>query len=246
MSENTQNLKALEAQLNSLRSELDSQIVLVQKRSRLMIIVFGILFIAMCGYLTFAYKEIAKFDAPMVLATLQKPALSAVDEALAAKINELKSDAPRNIQVIEGQILRAPSEISSYLQEVIVSKLSDNLPRLESELNDKIDAAIIAAKTKAQEQNLDLKKPEDFKKFLDMVTDQAFSEMQTVMDKLHAEYLAIAGKTVDYLDHLAAGENLSKREQHHRGLLITFMMVHQKGIDPKDPAHGVELIPEKK
>ena len=246
MTENAQNLKALEARLNSLRSELDAQIVGVQKRTRMLIVAFGILFIAMCFYLTFAFNKIAGFDAPMVMALVEAKALDKVDEALNAQIYDLKSAAPKHLKAVEDQILMAPHQMSAELQGIVVDKLAEHLPRLESELNDKIGAAIILAKTKAQEQKLDLSKPEDFKKFLDMATESVFGEMTKVVDRVHGEYSNIAGKAADYLDHIAGGEKLEKREQLHRGLFISFLMLHQKGPDPKDPAQGVQLLVEPK
>jgi len=247
MTENAQNLKALEARLNSLRSELDTQIVAVQKRARLMTIVFALLFLFMCGYLTVAYNRIAAVDAKLVLSIVEKEAMAAVDDALSKQVAELKTSAPQHIKMVEDQLLQAPAQGSKFLQTVVVEKIAENLPKLESELNDKIGAAIVLAKLKAQEQGLDLKKPEDFKKFLDIVTANAFGEMTKVVDKVYGEYQNIAGRAGDYLDYLAVGEKLDKRQTLQRQLFISFLMLHQHGPAlADDPSHNVTLIPEKK
>jgi hypothetical protein len=246
MSENAQNLKALEMRLNNLRADLDAQIISVQKRSRFMVIIFGCLFIFMCIYLSFAYSKIAAFDAPNVMRLVENAVMEKMDAELKTQIATLKSDAPKHMQAIEDQIVDAPTQISRQLQTVVTERLAEHLPKLEAELNDKIAAAIVMAKTKAQEQNLDLKKPEDFKKFLDMVTQSAFSEMTKVVDKVHGEYLGIAGKSGDYLDHLAVGEGLDKRETLQRKLIITFLQLHQLGVDPADPLANKVVIEESK
>ena len=157
-----------------------------------------------------------------------------IDSSRPLLTRQLIAYAPQATSQLETLLRQAPVQMTNQLRLSINTIIAEALPDLEAELYAHIKEALDQAHEslpKAEDGKVD---EVVFRKAMDDIAGVYGSEVQKMVDKIHALYLDRSKEVLASLDHLAKGNALDVSQQHLHNALVSFMQLMEHW-DPKHP-----------
>lgn len=222
------NLIVLQKKLAALEQELTLNVVRAERRARRNVILTFVLVLAVAGYWSYMYTQIAKVDANMVAEWAQHRTLQLAAESRPAVTQALKHRAPEVFDYLEARALETPAIISDKIRDIGLQQTQTVLDQSEPVITKVVVDGIEQAKASTKAAGFDGKDPAQMDKMIDTLVAQLHSGVKDGVDRLYAQYDLKAGEVTAYIDRLAAGRNLNPRERHLRAVIISFLAIDKK------------------
>jgi hypothetical protein len=174
------------------------------------------------GYwLSYAHTRFAAVD-PNFAADYAQAQLTEYGPQAGADLEvSLKSYAPQLIDDLETRLQSVPDRFADEIESQTKAQLDAASPRLEHELSQSLHVALGQADANLKGKD----DAERFKSLLTALADTYRDESIKLTDQLHTTYVKNGTDLLSYIQRLAANQGLNHREQLHREMLQSFLVL---------------------
>ena len=219
-----------DAAITALEQRLADVVHKTARRTRLLLIGGVVLALATAGYLGFAWWQIdEQLDAPTVVALAEQQAEPLLNRPATAWAEQLEDQAPALVDTAADAALAAPAQLSEQLLGYVDTTVDERMPELEKQFGELIGTLVDRA-ADAMEGEFTKGEMTDAQaeELVTAVADQFDASLREQVDTLYNRYTAVSGGMIDRLDHLAAGEDLTEKDELHRQLITSFLALLQR------------------
>lgn len=232
------NLNAVEARMAALRMDLEAALASATRRTTTMRVVLIIIILAMIGYFTFIYKQLATVDAELVAGYAEAKINERLEDGAAQLTANIKNRAPELIAELEERAMSAPQLLSRQLRQLLLVKIDEAAPQLEQDVVEGLTAVIDQVAIHGDHASGPVDE-EQFTAFQIQVADEYFKQISELIKQAHQTYVDGSAPIWGYLERLATAEDLSARERHHRDLVVSTLSVLEKYSSEQTPGTGL-------
>ncbi len=216
------------SELMTLHADLKALLARTRAQTARTSILLVVLVLAIAGYWMYLYTQTAKINAESAADYAYLRTLEYVRAAPPTVSQALNDRAPEVYDYMEAQILAAPAAISDNIQQAAVQQTQHVLDQSTPRISQVISDAVAQAKAATGKAGFDGKDPAQLDKMIAVVTDKTRAGLSEGLEKLYGEYDLKAKEAVSYLETMAAGKNLDRRQQHLRDVIVSFLAVAEK------------------
>ncbi len=224
---------ATKSELMILHADLKDALAKARAQTKRTSILLVLLVVAIGAYWVYLYNQTAKINAESAADYAYVRTLEYVRAAPPTVSQALNDRAPEIYDYLEAQILAAPAAISDNIQKAAAQQTQQVLDQSTPRFNQVITEAVGQARLATGKAGFDGKDPAQLDKMIAVVTNKTRAGLSEGLDTLYREYDLKAQEAVTYLETMAAGKNLDRRQQHLREVIISFLAVAEKQKQPK-------------
>lgn len=208
-------------ELQALNQEIEKAITSTRRRNA----ITTFLCVASVGligaWLYHAHVRFAAVDPNFAADYAQAQLTQYMPQASADLEGSLKSYAPQLVADLGTRLQTVPDRFADELETRMKSELDAASPQIEEGLYKSLHTALARAKDNAKGGN-DL---ERFKSTLDALADTYRDESIKLTDRLREEYAKNGSDLLAYIKFLAENKGLDRRQELHRDMLQSFLVV---------------------
>ena len=224
---------------SNFEAELDYAVASA-KRKNFASLLFSLVIVGGLGYWLFdAHKQITSFDAT----TAAQYATGTLQESLpdAARTIEQKliEAGPQVATQLENQLMKLPDQLADDLVKYTDEELARVAPQIEDELYRSLTTALAQAQLNLPKAPTDEAR---FTQLVDVLADVYATESIKLVTDVRTKYNNSSADLYTYLDFLATGESLDRRQQYHRDMIETFLALaatYKRSSEAVSPAASV-------
>src|SRR6185503_10095779 len=112
-----------------------------------------------------------------------------------------------------------PEKFAGQLNNEVTQRMDEDMPKLEETLYEHLSTAVKKARQTADEANPNGTDDQKFKAMLDALATVYEQESTKLLTDAYTTYTGHAQEILAYLEHLADGKNLDRRDELHRDLV---------------------------
>jgi hypothetical protein len=218
----------LESRVQQLHAEVTQILRSAERKTRRMTIMMLILIMVIAGYWSYIYQKVSLINADTVTQMAYQRTLDYVHTQQPEFANALKTRAPEVFNYAEAQLMQAPEAASAYLKRFALERTQFVLDSSEPAISKVITDALQRSRDAMIASGGDPKDPAQVERLIDKMAERVDAEIKTGFDKVYTDYDARAQEAVTYLNTLAEGKNLDRRQQHVRNVVVSFLAVAEK------------------
>ena len=223
----------------SLQADLESAITLA-KRKNLTSLVLSLVIVAGLGYWLFgAYKQITSFDATTAVQFASGELQAALPAAGRTIEQQLIAAGPEVATQLEHRLMQLPDQFADDLVKYTDEELARLTPQAEEELYQALKAALQQAQINLPPGSTDEQR---FTALIDALADVYATRSAALVTEIRTKYANSSADLYTYLDFLATGKDLDRRQQFHRDMIETFLALaatYKQNADASAPAVSV-------
>lgn len=220
---------ALESRINDLRRDIDELLASTSRRTGTMRVVLIIICVAMIGYLSFIYNQLATVDADLVASLAHAEVQKHIEDGGRQLATQLNSKAPEIFDDLESRAMAIPDDLAAQGRSVITQQMDQAIPAIEDDMIAKMIDLIDRLADKAYETNEGDMTEGDFQQLIDAVADEFVNDTMAMIDSLHAKYQSGSNDVLEYLSSMGDDpKTMDARRRHHRAILLAALAVIEK------------------
>lgn len=208
-------------ELQALDREIEQAVTSTRRRNA----ISAILSVASIGLIGFwlyhAHTRFAAVDPNFAADYAQAQLTDYMPQAGADLEGSLKTYAPQLVADLGDRLRNVPDRFADELESRMKAELDAAAPQMEEELYKSLHTALDDAKSHAKGGD----DVERFKSTLDALADTYRDESIKLTDQLRAEYAKNGSDLLAYIQFLAENKNLDRRQELHREILQSFLVV---------------------
>jgi hypothetical protein len=209
------------AQLQTLERDIEQAIKSTRRRNAVSLI-FSLATVALVGYwLSYAHTRFAAVN-PDFAADYAQAQLTEYGPQAGADLEvSLKAYAPQLIADLETRLQAVPDRFADEVESQTKAQLDAAAPHMEEELYQSLHVSLGQADANLKGKD----DAERFKSLLTALADTYRDESIKLTDQLHDLYAKNGTDLLSYIQRLASNEKLTHREQLHREMLQSFLVL---------------------
>ncbi len=209
-------------ELQALEREIEQAVTSTRRRNAASVVLCLASVVLTGGWLYYAHTRFAAVDPNFAADYAQAQLTEYMPQAGADLEVSLKAYAPQLVDELEGRVEKVPDRFADELESRMKGELDAAAPQIEDGLYKSLHAAMEQDQPKALKGKDDV---ERFKSMLDALADTYRDESIKLTDQLQAEYAKNGSDLLAYIQRLSENKNLTRREQLHRDMLQSFLVV---------------------
>lgn len=211
---------ALPAKLRALETALDAA-VRGAKRRNLFSVVLSVVSLALIGYwLWYAHGRFSREATPETFAGAASVQLHDYMPTASVELEkQLKDRAPDMVEKGVDHLKSMPNQFANQLNSELTQRMDEDMPKLEEALYEHLSTAVKHARATADQANPTGTDEQKFKAMLDALAVVYEQESTKLLTDAYDTYTTHAREILAYLEHLADGKNLDRRDELHRDLV---------------------------
>jgi hypothetical protein len=210
--------------LKALENDIEQAIRSTRRRNAVTVLL-ALISVGLIGYwLYYAHTKFSAVDPDFAADYAQAQLTDYLPQAGADLEVSLKSYAPQFIGEAENRLNAIPDRFADEMESEMKTQTEAAAPQIEDELSKSIKTAIEQASTSAKGSD-DVAR---FKSMLDALSIVYRDESMHLVDQVHDMYAKQGSDILAYIQLLSANKNLDRRQQLHREMLQSFLLVAQQ------------------
>lgn len=210
--------------LMNVRAQLAAAAAGARRRRAMTSAVLLLLVAGLAGYYAWAYSQLAKVDAPTVVALVEQRFEPVLNQSPQEIARYMEAQAPQVVEQVVTLVKDAPATLASEGKGYIWAHTDQTIEEMEQEIEQTIVAMIQQATAEMRERNDGQPlTAQDMEKILNDMARQAGASIDAAIAQGKQRYDAESRDILAYLDHLAQGQNLSSVDRLHRQIITSFI-----------------------
>jgi hypothetical protein len=210
----------LAAKLRALESALDNAVRGARRRNMLSILISLFALVAIGYWLWYAHGRFSREATPETFAGAASGQLHDYMPAASLELEkQLKERAPDMVEQGVKRLRAAPDQFADQLNSEAAKRMDADMPKLENALYEHLAVTVKQARATADEANPKGTDEQKFKAMLDALAVTYEQESTKLLTNAYDTYTSHAREILAYLEHLADGKNLDRRDELHRDLV---------------------------
>lgn len=239
MSYNNQNSSTQTNDTAEFQADLDAAITSA-KRKNLTSFVLSLVIVGGLGYWLFgAYKQITSFDATTAVQFASGELQAALPEAGRTIEQQLIAAGPDVATRLENRLMKLPDQFADDLIKYTDEELTRLTPQVEEDLYQALKSALAQAQLNLPPGTTDEQR---FTALIDTLADVYATRSAALVTDVRTKYSTSSADLYTYLDFIATGQQLDRRQQFHRDMIETFLALaatYKQNADAAAPAVSV-------
>jgi hypothetical protein len=208
-------------ELQALDREIEQAVTTTRRRNAASVVLCLVSVGLIGNWLYHAHTRFAAVDPEFAADYAQAQLTEYMPQAGTDLEASLKTYAPHLVDDLGERLRGVPDRFADELEGRMKAELDAAAPRIEDELYMSLHAALEQDQVKPKGKD----DVERFKSLLDALADTYRDESIKVTDQLRAEYAKNGSDVLAYVKVLAENKNLDRRQQLHRDMLQSFLVM---------------------
>jgi hypothetical protein len=210
----------LAAKLRALETALNDAVRRGKWRNTISVFV-SVVALALIGYwLWYAHGRFSREATPETFAGAASVQLHDYMPTASVELEkQLKDRAPDMVEKGVDHLRAMPGQFANQLNSEVTQRMDEDMPKLEEALYEHLSTAVKKARATADQANPNGTDDQKFKAMLDALAVSYEQESSKLLTDTYDTYTSHAREIVAYLEHLADGKNLDRRDELHRDLV---------------------------
>lgn len=225
------------------QADLDAAITSA-KRKNVTSFILSLVIVGGLGYWLFgAYKQITSFDAATAVQFASGELQAALPEAGRTIEQQLIAAGPTVATQLENRLMKLPDQFADDLVKYTDEELARITPQVEEDLYQALKSALAHAQLNSQ-LNLPPGTTDEqkFTALIDVLADVYAARSAALVTEVRTKYATSSADLYTYLDFIATGQQLDRRQQFHRDMIETFLALaatYKQRADASAPSVSV-------